>query len=536
MQSRQIRALLGAAAIVVSALAGAALAALVLPRNAQPVAASRGADTSPTRERSGSHGERAGGRGDERTNRERSTHDGNADPLLGASPAVAPQAIAWIAAGGGPTPEYNQLSVEDDLALFADTLGADRGLLLFAGGPGTRSVQVLDLAKRGDEVAGEVANFFDARDGRDAHYRTTRLALHGPATVTATLGAIERAMTQGNAPLTVFLAGHGTSGEAPGDTTLLMWGDESLTPAALAETLDRVPAGRTARVIITSCYSGGFGEIAYRGARADLGATPADRCGFFAAPWDLQASGCDPDPDRAVHEGYAIHFLAALRGEDRQGRDARVSLDLYHDGHVSLLEAHVRAVIASQSLDVPTTTSETLLRHAAPERGPAKPYAMPEADAVVAAMAQRTGLVGREAEARAELDRRHDEMARLTDEIVAFDEAEASSYRAASAALLSRWPVLDDPWHPDFHATLAREHNAVAAFFDRAPELVAWRDARARIDTLEQRLDEERVDAAPYERLVRALDDRLLAARLHAVGGPAWQRYERMLACERGAL
>ena len=529
MPSRPFRTLLGLSAIVASALAGAALAVVVRPREAQRDIAASHARAPSTAGR-----DRAAARADERdARRERSEHLGA--PEI-AAPAATPRTIRWIAAGGGPTPEYNQLSVEDDLALFADTLGAAEGMLFFAGGPGTRSVQVLDVARRGEQVAGEIADFFDARAGRDAHYRATRLALHGPATVGATLGAIERALTADDGPLTVFLAGHGTAGEAPGDAALLMWGDEALSPAALAETLDRAPSSRTVRVVITSCYSGGFGEIAYRGARAELGVAETDRCGFFAAPWDLQASGCDPDPDRAVHEGYAIHFLAALRGKDREGRDARSALDLDHDGHVSLREAHARAVIASSSLDVPTTTSETWLRAAAPERGAEKPYALPEVDAVVAAMAQRTGLVGRETSARAELTRRHERMTRLSDEMVAIDEDEASAYRSAAAALLSRWPVLDDPWHPDFHGTLARERDAVTAFFDGAPEMVAWRDARARIDALEQRLDEERVEAAPYERLVRALDDRQLAARLRAEGGADWARYERLIACERGTL
>lgn len=544
MHADRTRALVGVSAILVSAVAGGALSVAVQRGGARAVTATEpdGARITKSAVRALGdaaqkvRGERAGLRSEVRVDRERSARAGSADPLLGVSPAAAPSVVAWIAAGGGPTPEYNQLSVEDDLGLFADTLGADRGLLYFAGGPGTRSVQVLDVAPRGDEIARGIADFFDARDGRDAHYRTTRLALHGPATVGATLGALERALASGEGPLTVFLAGHGTAGEAPGDAALLMWGDESLTPAALAETLDRAPAGRTARIVITSCYSGGFGEIAYRGGRPELGPAETDRCGFFAAPWDLQASGCDPDPDRAVHEGYAIHFLAALRGKDRQGRDALASLDLDHDGHVSLREAHARAVIASTSLDVPTTTSETWLRTAAPAHGAEKPYAVPEVDAVVTAMAQRTGLVGRETRARAELVRRHDAMARLADELVAIDEDEASAYRAASAALLSRWPVLDDPWHPDFHVTLAREHDAIAAFFDGAPEMLTWREARARIEALDQRADDERVDAAPYERLVRALDNRLLAARLHAQGGAAWEHYVRVLACERGAL
>jgi hypothetical protein len=119
--------------------------------------------------------------------------------------------------------------------------------------------------------------------------------------------------------------------------------------------------------------------------------------------------------------------------------------------------------------------------------------------------------------------------------VVRLDEEEDRAYRAASAALLSRWPVLDDPWHPDFRATLESDRVEIQAFFDGAAELLAWRAARARLEEAELRLDDLRIEAAPYERLVRALDDLVLAERLRAKGGEAWARFERLLACERGS-
>jgi hypothetical protein len=82
---------------------------------------------------------------------------------------------------------------------------------------------------------------------------------------------------------------------------------------------------------------------------------------------------------------------------------------------------------------------------------------------------------------------------------------------------------------------LAEERDAIARFLDEAPELVDWRHARARLDETTRLLDEERVAAAPYERLARAREDLTLARRLHAAGGEAWAHYERLLECERGA-
>src|SRR5688572_5903653 len=41
----------------------------------------------------------------------------------------------WLAAGGGPTPELNPVSLEQDLGLVREVLG-EGGLVLFASGPG----------------------------------------------------------------------------------------------------------------------------------------------------------------------------------------------------------------------------------------------------------------------------------------------------------------------------------------------------------------------------------------------------------------
>jgi hypothetical protein len=150
-------------------------------------------------------------------------------------------------------------------------------------------------------------------------------------------------------------------------------------------------------------------------------------------------------------------------------------------------------------------------------------------------MAERTQLGGREAQVGLELARRHARMERLDAESARREDDESGAWRAAMGVVLSRWPVLNDPWHPDFAATLADERDAIARFLDEAPEVVAWRRARARLDETTRLLDEARVAAAPYERLARAREDLVLARRLRAAGGEGWAGYERLLACERGA-
>ncbi|MBK8170509.1 MAG: hypothetical protein IPK60_09205 [Sandaracinaceae bacterium] len=446
-----------------------------------------------------------------------------------------PAHVSWIAAGGGPTPEFNQLSLESDLALASGVFGAEEGVVLFAGGPGSRAVQVLDSEERGDDLRMALAEFFDARQGRDAHYEAVSIPTLGAATREATLDAIRRALEGGpaNSPLTVFLVGHGDRGDVPGDASLSMWGDGVIHPADLATLFDKYQREHPVRYVVTSCYSGGFSEALYTGAKINRRVTNFDRCGFFASTWTEQASGCDPNPDRGAHQGYAVNFLHALRGEDRSGHAiARTEIDFNRDGAVSFLEAHTYASLSSASIDIPTTTSQSYLRDVAPpaDGGGDVAPAMPENDAIIATLAARLGLAGRDEEARNELATRELMINALRRDSEAAADEENAAYERAAAVLLGRYPVLDDPWHPDFEATLRNNEDDIIAFFESAREIAAWQQAQEVSADVAERLELLTVDIAPYRRFSRALEDRELAARLHRLGGLTWTRYERFLA------
>lgn len=514
--------------VLIGALVGLTVRARQHPESAPPTTPVAHVESAPPRTRARAVP------GDQHEHETRMAYERDDDSPR--STPAAPTTLRFIAAGGGPSPDENQVSVEDDLALLDDVLGKDHGLVLFAGGAGTRAVQILDSERRGDGLLQDLSDFFDARDGRDSHYRPTRLAVHAPATRRAILAALDGELAgAASTPLLLFLGGHGAAGETPSESTLLTWGEEAMAPADLGSALDRAHGNRRVQVVVTSCYSGGFADLLYREGDPQKGPSPLDRCGFFSTTWDLQASGGDPNPDRGAQEGYAVHVLHALRGEDRDGAPLpREAIDLDGDGQISLLEAHARAATVGTSLDVPNTTSEAWLRAVAPKNGPSSPVALPETDAIAHAMARRVGLLGHEERARGVLAERHAEAEALESEVLVLEDAETDAFQIAAAALLSRWPVLDDPWHPDFAETLAREHDAITHFFETSPEIAAWREAEQRQSDAELRLDDLWVQTAPYERLVRALDDRTLAARLHVRGGPQWSEYQKLLACERG--
>lgn len=448
-----------------------------------------------------------------------------------------PEHVDYIVAGGGPTPEYNQKSLEDDVTLAAEVFGRERGIVLFGGGLGSNAVQVLSDEEPADDTRATLAAFFDARPGHEAHYELVRVPLHGAATEAAFVTELTQALSDPSdtSPLTLYFAGHGAGGATPSESVMAFWGDGTLDAKRLAQTMEATPRTRPTRLIATSCFSGGLSHFVYDHGQENLGPAAQDRCGFFATTWDEEASGCDPDPDRAAHQGYGVHFLHALRGQSREGQAVpRGDIDIDGDGAISFLEAHAYALLHSGSIDIPTTTSEEFLPHVAAATGEPDAFPMPENDAIIAVLSARLGVAGDEARAKEELATRVQMLEQLrTEESIAAD-AEDTAYRAAVAQVLNRYPVLDDPWHPDFNDMLLVAEPWLNEFFTASREIAEWTRAQATVESIQERIELLLVDTAPYRRLVRALETRTLAGRLHRVHTVHWQRYERMLACERG--
>ncbi len=444
-------------------------------------------------------------------------------------------AVRWIAAAGGELPEFNQISIEQDLGLAQQTFG-EGGYTLFAAGAGRPVVQVLgppSLAP--DDPTTRLAELFAPRGGRDATYQAPQIEVQAPATAHLVAQTIRAAVAHDDEPLLIYLAGHGHQGPTPAENAVGFWGQSSLAALDFAELL--ADSQRQVRVVATTCFSGGLAELAFADADAQRGPTEVPVCGLFAAPFDLEASGCDPNPDRAAQEGFGLHFLNALQGRARDGELLPADrFDFDGDGRISLREAHARVRIASAAPDVPTSTSERWLEAVAP--GPGSPtgrVTMPEEDAVIAALGRSLGLVDQLERARLHLTKLEHQIDALGRRLQQTQDAEDRAYRAAAADVLARWPVLDDPWHPSFGAQLASNIDAIREHFDTSPTYRTYLEARAEADGLSTEVFDLRAKAAPYERLARALEYRQRARRLAAVGGEDWEFFEALRACEASA-
>lgn len=448
-------------------------------------------------------------------------------------PAASPPRadVRWIAAAGGQVPELNQVSLEQDLALAAETFG-EGGTVLFAAGAGAPVVQVLAESTPTSDPAFLLADLFAPRGGRDSTYRAPQLQVDGPATAQTVSAALEAALSKPGAPLLLYLGGHGHRGPTDAENAVGLWGQSQLTALDLAALLRDTP--RPVQIIATTCFSGGLAELAFADADAQAGEFPGEVCGLFAAPHDLEASGCDPNPDRAAQEGFGLHFLNALAGQSRDGKPlAAKDIDFDGDGTIAPREAHAYVRIHSEAFDVPTSVSERWLEAVAPGPGaPRTPVVLPEENAVIAALGRKTGLVDGPERARLHLRGVEAKLETMGEALARAQDIEDRTYRRAAGEILARWPVLDDPWHPQFSTMLAGNIDAIREHFASADSYAAYGAARHEMDRISGAMFDVRANAAPYERLARALEYRRRAARLAAQGGPAWDRFELLRSCE----
>ncbi len=283
--------------------------------------------------------------------------------------------------------------------------------------------------------------------------------------------------------------------------------------------------------------AGGFADLAFWHAEAQLGlSSRSPRCGLFAGTADRGTSGCDPNPDRQAQESYALHMAHALSGTRRDGTPLPELADFDHDGTFGLLDAHTWARIEANSFDVPTTTSERWLeRHASLGRTAIDPQLLPEDMAVVERLGAALGLSDEPA-ARFRWTELRKEIDALGDQVTHADAQVDVDTDVVRAALLQRWPMLDDPLHPDFDVALRENRAPIEQLLSSSPEAQAPTASKERRRVLIEQLNRAWATEARFFRVVRAYENLFRAAALMKSGGAAARYYQTLLACERAGL
>jgi hypothetical protein len=363
------------------------------------------------------------------------------------------------------------------------------------------------------------------------------------------------------------------------DTSLLLWNQDELLASELCRWLDGLPRDVEVVLVMGQCYSGGFANVIFNAADAKLGLSPAARCGFFSQLYDRPAAGCAADlDDEDVHE-YSSYFWAALGGKTRDG--ATVTADYDKSGAVSLAEAHAYAVIESDTLDVPVRTSEALLRAysrlggpfelqegpmmgSAAEKGEAVGEAGNVGEREIADLREPRGPLA-DLAALARPDQRaileqlpakiggmplrtvedvRVELGTALEKVDDANEALDAAMTATDDALIAVQDEVYEEW-PELHfrestaaaELLAAQGDEIATRVEEMESYAMLLAAREQEKKLTAEADAAEAAAARLERLLRTVEDIVLAENLKAVA-PAEivQRHEALVRMEEGGL
>ena len=278
-----------------------------------------------------------------------------------------------VTIGGGYVPEQNQASLEANVIFFQSVLDKLHPAkcshdIFFSDGDATEAdLQVMAAREPSKLPATDLLASLHRRggpSGSPVEYRNHGVSqCSGPTSPTGIHSAISRiaqAAKTGDR-LLVYVTAHGGEGpeEAPHNTNITCWNDQSIAVQEFAKWLDELPSDLPVVLVMAQCYCGGFADTIFADLQKREGLSPKNRVGFFAQQFDLPAAGCRPDIEH--DQEFSSYFWGAMIGHSRNG-EAMPGADADQNGSVSFDEAFAHAVIVGETIDIPLKSTDVLLR------------------------------------------------------------------------------------------------------------------------------------------------------------------------------
>lgn len=443
--------------------------------------------------------------------------------LAGAWAATAAAGTHVVTFGGGP-PSHNQISLERNVEYFRRVLdGVGLGTArhdVYFGDAGARNSVQYRLPDGDDQRLARALGMI-LMNNADADVRYAKVGLPGlagpssVANVEAWFEVVGRSLPPGDR-LVFYFTGHGgpdsDNRDAPRNTTLIMPGHPgSITVERFVEQLDKLGPDVDATLVMVQCYSGGFANVIYNGGDPAKGFSSRPRAGFFSTIASRSAAGCTPDVSEEDYHEFSTSFFEAILGRTRTGRPV-TKPDYDGDGRTSFDEAFTHVLLTSDTIDIPTTTSDRLLRDRSrfarddadatrgllPQDAPWSTIlaaASPSQRAALEGLSQALGLDGEDrlAKARAkaaELDPSRNRgrgrgrgRGREGQDQGPTAQAPSSGGRGPGsgvntgrlrAALADRWPELTVPFHPDAPRIIAEQGDEIRRALEAQPEFATF--------------------------------------------------------------
>ena len=502
--------------------------------------------------------------------------------LLGLLFCVTPNAHArdfFLTLGGGYSPQGNQASLEANVLFFQRLLSqpqvtvASHKVYFADGFDGGRDLQVLQRrASKPAPATKTLAEIFRLNSGESLIYRNHQVPnISGglqSSEIREGLNAIRTQLASGDR-LFVYVTAHGGSAKGSNNsknTSISCWGNKPLKMTEFASWLDELPNDVTVVSVMAQCYCGGFANTIFESGDAEAGFSKNVRCGFFAQQHDLPAAGCRPDVEN--DEEYSSYFWGAFLGQSRTGKEVG-NVDCNNDHRISLAEAHAYAVVASETIDIPLRTSDTILRQFSRIAGYDIPGQADESidDFEFGADKKLAGLSGsvydiasrgRPEETRiivglaekldiplssdvSEVTKRYEKQRAEFRDMRRFTSRRprgSSPRRKLQETVIAKWPELEDPkeWNK---SELLRADNQ-EAFLAELEQLEGYSEfLKSNEDRLRAResANEAELKQVKFRRLIQQLENVVLAQNLAAVAdSDIVARYKAIVAAEEGFL
>ncbi len=143
--------------------------------------------------------------------------------------------------------------------------------------------------------------------------------------------------------LLLYVTDHGTrQSDDPLDNRITLWGkDAGLSVRELSAALGALDPGVRVVTLMSQCFSGGFGRLAWSGLQS--GEPAGNVCGYFSSTAERPAYGCFAENRGKDAVGHSFHFTQALAASGR------------------LADAHAAVLTTDRSPDVPLRTSDLYL-------------------------------------------------------------------------------------------------------------------------------------------------------------------------------
>ena len=466
--------------------------------------------------------------------------------------------------GGGYAPAGNQISLEKNVEYFERVLdqfypkGVDHSILFADGSNPARDLQYRSESIGMTQARENVAYIFGQTKYLYDEYRSHNIQdVEGPSTRKAFEQWISQAKQQLKAGdrVLIYVTAHGgksTDKKKSHNTTIHLWGRQSISMQDFTKQLDQLPATVSIVTVMVQCYAGGFSDFIYKEGDPEKGLSNQARCGFFATTYSRVAAGCTPDINEANYQEYSSYFWSAILGTTRTGKPVPRA-DYNDDGTVSFAEAHSYALKASTTIDLSVKTSDVLLRKFS-KLGDEKHPELMSADTPfselneVASPENRVVLTELSKFLKLENSQRDSAAKGLAKQLD--DEKKALSKTLGKTsmdrkrlainlrrAIQDEWPEFNNPWHPRTATILDEESDAVIALLKQHRDYSKFKTLSKEVQKLsKQRFDLDR-RWVKCQRLIRCLENVALEQNLALVATSEQQALlARLVAMENQSL